>query len=256
MASAQVGRRPRFDPQGEIKRLILDRGLLPGAPIPTETELIDKLGISRGSIREALKSLQAQGIIVVSHGRGMFVAQPSLDSFVDGLIFREQLDHQRDVLTTASELVDVRDILESALVQQVAAHADEALLAALEAILERMEAATSGPAFQAADRLFHEQLYASLGNGLVIQLVRAFWDVLDAVRPGLPRQLTDTKADARHHRAIFERIRAGDESGARLAMQEHFRATHLWIQGNNAQPRAQLKGGSRQRSRILPDHFA
>lgn len=99
--SAGGGRRQRFDAQEEIKRVILDRGLTAGCAIPTESELVAQLGISRGSLREALKGLQARGIIEVQHGRGMFVAHPSMDSLVDGLIFRGRLDGQRDDLTTA-----------------------------------------------------------------------------------------------------------------------------------------------------------
>jgi DNA-binding FadR family transcriptional regulator len=230
--SAGGGRRQRFDAQEEIKRVILDRGLTAGCAIPTESELVAQLGISRGSLREALKGLQARGIIEVQHGRGMFVAHPSMDSLVDGLIFRGRLDGQRDDLTTASELVDGRDILESALVQKVAARADPTLIAALDTTVQRMEdAAAAGESFQDSDRLFHEQLYSGLDNLLVIQLVRAFWEVLDAVRPQLASGISDAVTDARHHRVILDRIRVGDQDGARQAMAEHFRATHLWIQG-------------------------
>ena len=80
--SEAAGRRPQFNAQDEIKRVILARGLTAGDAIPTEAELADELGISRGSLREALKGLQARGIVEVRHGRGMFVAQPSQDSRV------------------------------------------------------------------------------------------------------------------------------------------------------------------------------
>jgi DNA-binding FadR family transcriptional regulator len=225
-------RRPQFDAQEEIKKVILERGLRPGAAIPPETELMAALGISRGSLREALKGLQARGIIEVQHGRGTFVAQPSLDPLVDALTFRGRLDHRDADLTTASELVDVRDILETALVQQVACSADATLLADLEQTVSEMEAAAGrGEPFTDLDRRFHEQLYSSLGNSIVLQLVRAFWDVLDAVRPQLASGTSDPVADVAHHRVIVERIREGDPEGARQAMTEHFRATHVWIQG-------------------------
>lgn len=225
------GRRPQFDAQEEIKRIILNDGLEAGGAMPTEVELMTLLGISRGSVREALKGLQARGIIKVRHGRGMFVAHPSLDSLIDGLIFRGRLE--RDDLTTASELIDVRDILESALVQQVARQAEPLLIATLDATVRAMEkAAAEGMSFQDSDRLFHEQLYSGLGNNLVIQLVRAFWDVLDAVRPQLAAGRADGLADAAYHRRILNCIGDGDPEGARLAMVDHFRDTHLWIQGH------------------------
>lgn len=235
--SANPARRQQFNPGEEIKQLILERGLAPGEALPTETELMSELGISRGSLREALKGLQARGIIEVQHGRGTFVAQPTMDSLVDGLIFRGRLDYQHNTLTTASDLVDIRDILESALVRQVAAEASAELVAALEPIVAEMEdAAARGGQFQAADRRFHETLYSSLGNALVIQLLGAFWDVLEAVRPQLASGLSEPVADARHHRRILEHVRDGDPDAAGRAMSEHFQATHRWIQGRGGRP--------------------
>ncbi len=234
--SSQTGRGPRrqqFDPQEEIKKVILDRGLRPGDSIPTEAELMTELGMSRGSLREALKSLQARGIIEVRHGRGMFVAHPSMDSLVDALIFRGALEQQRSALTTASELVDIRDILEAALVQQVAVARTPELLAKLDRTVADMDdAVASGHSFHEADRRFHEELYSDLDNALVLQLVQAFWDVLDAVRPQLGVGVADDPVtNVAHHRRIVERVRAGDPDGARQAMVDHFRGTHAWIQG-------------------------
>lgn len=231
-----ASRRQQYDPQEEIKRVILERGLPPGAPIPTENELVAELGISRGSLREALKSLQARGIVEVRHGRGMFVGRPSLDSIVDGLIFHGRLDDHRNDLTTAAELVDVRDILETALVARVAAGADPELVAELEQIVSDMEGALQrGETFQEADRRFHEQLYSRMNNSLVLQFVRAFWEILDAVRPQLASGLSDPATDVGYHRTIVECIRAGDVDGARDAMTEHFRGTHTWLR-SRAEP--------------------
>jgi DNA-binding FadR family transcriptional regulator len=225
----------RFDPQEEIKQVILERRLPAGAPIPTENELMAELGIGRSSLREALKGLQARGIVEVQHGRGMFVGRPSLDPLVDGLSFHGRLDGHRNDLTTAAELVDIRDILESALVGRVATSADRELVAELEDAVSEMEAAVAaGEPLQEPDRRFHERLYSRLGNSLVQQLVQAFWDVLDAVRPQLASGTSDPAADVAHHRAILERVAAGDADGARAAMTEHFRGTHEWIRASLA----------------------
>lgn len=228
--SNEPSRRPQFDVQQEIKDLILQRGLAPGAPVPAETELMATLGVSRSSVREALKALQARSIVSVEHGRGTFVGRPSMDPFVDTLIFHRQIASQTDELDTAADLVDIREILETRLVQRVAATADAGLLDRLDVTVTAMEEfARAGQPFQADDRRFHEQLYAPLGNSLVIQLVAAFWEVLDAVRPLLPPARSDLVADAEVHRRILERIRAGDRAGAAQAMHDHFRGTHLWM---------------------------
>jgi DNA-binding FadR family transcriptional regulator len=228
-----ANRRPAFNAQDEIKRIILDRGLTPGAPVPTETDLVVELGISRGSVREALKGLQARGIVSIEHGRGTFVGRPSMDPLVDSLAFLGRLSTQGRDLTTAAELFEVRDILETALVQKVAVIADDALLATLEdSVLHMEELARTGQPFHREDRRFHEELYAPLGRHLVTQLVRAFWDVLDAVRPELPDTTSDAAADADHHRVILQCIRDRDPGAAAIAMREHFLANNLWAQAN------------------------
>ncbi|GGL99571.1 FadR/GntR family transcriptional regulator [Nakamurella endophytica] len=226
-------RRPQFDLQQEIKQLILEEGLQPGSLLPTETDLMARWGVSRSSVREALKSLQARSIVSIEHGRGTFVGQPSLDSFVDTLVFHRHMASRQDGLATAADLVDVREILETELVQRVARTADDALLADLSAIVERMaDAAAAGRRFEDDDRTFHQRLYAPLRNDLVLQLLAAFWDVLDAVGPLLPSQPADLPGDAELHRRIVQRLRDRDAAGAAAAMRDHFRGTHAWIDGS------------------------
>lgn len=91
-----------------------------------------------------------------------------------------------------------------------------------ETVARMEELAEAGPNFDLEDRRFHQQLYAPLRNRLVIQLVAAFGDVLEAVRPMLARRETDPVADAQQHRLIIERIRDHDPAGADLAMHQHF----------------------------------
>jgi DNA-binding FadR family transcriptional regulator len=224
-------RRPEYDVQREIKRLIIASNLTVGDSLPTEAELTEQLGVSRGSLREALKSLAARGIVEVVHGRGMYVGRMSMDALVDGLAFHTQLGSASDSRRLAAELVDVRDLIESALIQRVAAALPSAALQGLEQIVARMEDVTNAAdPFQDLDRDFHRALYESLDNRVVTLLIKAFWDVLEAARPALPVQLADRVADAAHHRAILEAVRRGDAGEACEAMTAHFASTHQWIQ--------------------------
>lgn len=245
-----VTRRPGYDVQREIKRLIIASDLTVGDALPTEAELTAQLGVSRGSLREALKSLEARGIVEVVHGRGMFVGRMSMDALVDGLAFHTQLGSASDSRRLAAELVDVRDLIESALIQRVAAAPDSAALEELEQIVARMEDVTSAAGhFQELDRDFHRVLYEPLDNRVVTLLIKAFWDVLEAARPALPAQLDDRAADAAHHRAILEAVRLGDPGAAYEAMTAHFASAHQWIQA----PRSRLSnGGDRVYASLLP----
>lgn len=208
----------------EIMQLILDRRLRPGSPLPTESELMDSLGVSRNSVREALKALQALDIVEIRHGYGTYVGQASLTPLVDGLTFRtlSQVDDDTHAL---GEILQVREVLEEGLIRRVAETLSDAELDSLEAIIERMEEkGRAGEAFPEIDREFHEALYTSLGNELVPQLLAAFWNVFHRVARvrGWARDPAPA-VTARRHREILTALRARDVTHAQRAMADHFR---------------------------------
>ncbi|WP_197289478.1 FadR/GntR family transcriptional regulator [Saccharothrix sp. NRRL B-16348] len=207
----------------EITGLILSRRLKSGDPLPTETELVEALGVSRNSIREALKALQALDIVEIRHGYGTYVGRLSLDPLADGLTFRALHDIGRD-LRSMEEIVEVREALEGALIRRVAATIPEDDLAALDEVTRRMnERAKAGETFADEDREFHEVLYRSLDNALVTQLLRAFWDVFHRVNHRLGVTDPNPMQTVRRHRAIVTALRKRDVARAEVAMAEHFR---------------------------------
>jgi DNA-binding FadR family transcriptional regulator len=207
----------------EITGLILARGLKSGDPLPTETELVEALGVSRNSVREALKALQALDIVEIRHGYGTYVGRLSLDPLADGLTFRALHDIGRD-LRAMEEIVEVREALEDALIRRVAATIPEEDLDALDEVINRMdERARSGETFADEDREFHEVLYRSLNNALVTQLLRAFWDVFHRVNHRLGVTDPDPMQTVDRHRAIVIALRDRDVVRAEVAMAEHFR---------------------------------
>ncbi|MFD7705834.1 FadR/GntR family transcriptional regulator [Streptomyces sp. NPDC059785] len=237
--SEETGNRPRPRPTGmrisrerrvssqiqrEVTQLILDRRLPAGAALPTETELMEDLGVSRNSVREALKALQALDIVEIRHGYGTYVGQASLTPLVDGLTFRT-LARPDDDTSALTEILQVREVLEEGLIRRVAATLSEEELDRLEAIVVRMEeAGDEGLPFPELDREFHELLYASLGNALVPQLLGAFWTVFRRVAGA--RGWTDDPAPeltVRRHRDIVTALRARDVESAQRAMADHFR---------------------------------
>ncbi|MGW3957135.1 FadR/GntR family transcriptional regulator [Streptomyces sp. NPDC004752] len=216
---------PRYSRiQRAVVQLILDRGLAPGAPLPTETELMDGLGVSRNSVREALKALQALDLVEIRHGYGTYVGQASLTPLVDGLTFRTLTRHDGDPGALA-EILQIREVLEEGLIRRVVATASEPELDRLESVVARMEAAgRAGRPFPELDRQFHELLYVPLGNALVPQLLGAFWTVFRRVAGA--RGWTDDPAPevtVRRHRDIVTGLRARDLAGAQHAMAVHFR---------------------------------
>ena len=79
---------PAWSTTDAIKQHIIDSGLGPGDLMPTETELCEALGVSRSSVREAIRTLGSLDIVEVRHGHGTFVGRMSLDPLVNGMVFR------------------------------------------------------------------------------------------------------------------------------------------------------------------------
>lgn len=219
-----TARRPRIgravEVQEAVKQLILDRGLAAGDPLPTEFELMESLGAGRNSVREALKALQAVGIVEIRHGFGMFVGEMTLSGLVDELAF-----HSRMTLPAGAaqlgHLIEIRELLEIGLVQRLVER--QADLGSVTKVIDRMEAeARAGGVSAQTDRLFHEVLYLPLENPLVGQLLGAFWDVYYQLRDDLGAPDEAPEDVVRRHRDIYLAVAAGDGPAAAAAMRAHF----------------------------------
>lgn len=209
----------------DITALILNRDLLPGDPLPTEQELMAELGVGRNSLREAVKVLQALGIIDTRHGFGMFVAENNLSALHDSLAFRGQMS-LRHRGHEAGELVEVRQALETGLIDQAIRVVSEEHLQALEATVIRMEqSAQEGDMFADADRDFHRILFEPLNNTLLSNLLGVFWEVYHSIHDVIGEEQPDNPTlveTAAAHRAIFDAVRAKDIDAARLLLADHF----------------------------------
>jgi DNA-binding FadR family transcriptional regulator len=208
--------------QERIKEFIVENDLTPGDSLPTEFELSRQLGISRNSLREALKALETVGIIETRHGLGSFVGEASLGPLIAGMAFNLMRGIGQDT-RTLRELLDLREILEVAYVRRVTGIHNPAQFDQLEALVAVMERGALRDAPDAeADRAFHHALYAPLNNGVVTLLLQTFFDILAAVDPQLPVAAYSPDANARWHRAIVQALRQGDANATVAAMEEHF----------------------------------
>lgn len=208
--------------QHRIERFIIDSGSKPGDPLPSQQELARALGISMPSLREAMKSLEALGVVEVRQGSGTYVGRFSLDAFVDGLAFRIRLETGEN-RRTVSELLEIRMILEQAYVRQVVALTSDAHVAALYALVDRMRAlAADGLEFGSEDWKFHELLYRPVSNAILEMLVRAFWDLSAMVRNEFDVAPVDPAITAAEHREIVDAIAARDPDRASAAIAAHF----------------------------------
>lgn len=206
-----------------LKRLILTRGLRPGDPMPTEAELMEELGVSRSSIREAVRTLVALDILEVRHGTGTFVGQLSLRPLVDAMAFRGVLVPGEN-FSTLRDLVEVRAALDLALAPRIVDRLAGTDSAELDADLEGMRRCLArGVDFGEHDRAFHLHLAERLGNQMYGQLVAAFWDIHRTVMPFLgvaSRREQDATLTA--HEALLVAGFAGDLDAYRAATHDHY----------------------------------
>ncbi len=205
-----------------IKEFIVRNNLQPGDLMPTETVLCDELGVSRSSVREAIKTLSALDIVEVRHGHGTYVGSLSLRALVQSLAFRGLLSSNDDQKVLL-DLVEVRQMLEQGLATQIVLAMKGELHSQLREVTDAMEEkAARGEEFFDEDREFHLMLMHPLGNDLVIQLTGAFWDVHAMVAPILGPAGKDIKSTAQDHVDIVDAAAAGDEEGLREAIAAHY----------------------------------
>jgi DNA-binding FadR family transcriptional regulator len=205
--------------QDAIRRYILDRQLEAGDALPPEGQLARELGVSRPSVREAVKGLEALGILEARTGVGLFVRPFSFDPILDNLAY--SIGQDRDSL---AELLYLRKQLEAGAIEDVAARNTPAQLRVLRSVVDRMgERAAQGKASPEEDRFFHRTLFAGIERPLLMKLLDVFWEVYRRLRDQTPLAASaDPIRSWENHRRIVEALETGDRATARSAMLTHF----------------------------------
>lgn len=218
-----ITRKSAWSTTDAIKDLILAERLRPGDPVPTEGELCEQLGVSRSSVREAIRTLASLDIVEVRHGHGTFVGSLSLAPLVNGLSFRARLDAE-DELRTLREVLQVRIALDRSVSDDLIAEGVGGSGEALAALVDEMVAkAEAGEMFIDQDRAFHHLLLQRIDNTLISELVTAFWTIHTDVQPYLGVSPGADYLDTAHaHGAMLRAVQAGDAKAYLTAVDEHY----------------------------------
>ena len=154
-----------------LKTFIAARNLQPGDRLPTETELAERFGVSRLSLREATKSLEFLGIVEARPGRGLTVGRVNMRRVTEYLGFHPAL---HDI--SPAELIDTRILIEIGVLPHVAVRmqVDDTIYPALSAINDELRAASSVDQCVELDIDFHRELILASG----LSSLAAFGDVL------------------------------------------------------------------------------
>ena len=207
----------------EIKNYILTKGLHPGDALPTESQLCTDLGVSRSSVREAVRTLVALDIVEVRHGHGMFVGQVSMRPMVESLIFKGLLNPGDDH-RGLRDIVEVRITLDNALAEPVTHAWHNRHDPELDTLVDNIEhLASQGKLFTDQDRRFHTRLLEPLDNHLYLHLTEAFWAIHTLTVPLLDApKLEDLTSTAKAHRAMLQAAHAGDTPAYHQAITDHY----------------------------------
>ncbi|MGH9213587.1 MAG: FadR/GntR family transcriptional regulator [Acidimicrobiales bacterium] len=207
-----------------LEELVLGE-LEPGSELPSESELAEQLGVSRLTVREATKSLQARRLVDIRQGRRPMVAHPNAGPIGDFFSAAVRRDARR-----LMDLLEVRRALEVHIASLAATTASRAAIAAAEATLVAMrEAGDDRAAFHESDIHFHECLAEGSGNQLLCFLIEAMEEPLRAARlqsmEGHLARGGSVEDVIEAHARILDRVKERDADGAAQAMRQHLSQT-------------------------------
>lgn len=226
MSFRAVARDPVYEQVArQLRDAILDGALAPGEALPAERELCERFGVSRTTVREALRALQAQGLAVADGPTApLRVTTPELLAAGpgrDGLVHLLRLGR-----VPVDDLVELRCALEAAALAHVARARDPRALAPAHAALEEMrDAGEDLAAVQRADVRFHLALVQAAGNRALELVMLAVRDSIEAHLRTALAALPDPHATARRlvreHRALLAAVEAGDAAEAEALLRDH-----------------------------------
>jgi GntR family transcriptional repressor for pyruvate dehydrogenase complex len=204
-------------PQQIVSRLldlIQQRHLGPGDRLPAERDLAASMGVSRSSLREALRALTVLGVTEMRHGTGTYVSSLEPELLVRHVSFVLSLSDQG-----SDQLFEARRVVEPAIAALAAARVDDTALARLDDCLARAEETIpDADAFLVADVELHDAIRAAAGNAILGRFMESIHALGLASRRrtgGLARVRRQTLAD---HREIVAALHAHDGDRAAAAM--------------------------------------
>jgi GntR family transcriptional regulator, transcriptional repressor for pyruvate dehydrogenase complex len=209
----------------QIKAKLAAGELRPGQRLPTERDLAAELGLSRSSMREAIRALTVLGVLEARHGAGVFVTRLEPSDLLETFGAVAEISRGETLL----HLVQVRKILEPTAAATAAARITDEGLALLRAEMRAMERGSSSEEIVGHDMEFHRVITAAAGN-----------PVLDAILGGLNSRTFRARvwrgyqeADVftrtfNEHEAIYRALVDRDPEAARIAAAIHINAVEDW----------------------------
>lgn len=209
----------------QIRRLIATGALGPGDRLPSERALSEFFGVSRPSVREAIKALAFTGVLEIRQGSGTYVSSLSAGTLGDALASLVSVSR-----AALSDLMEVRIWLEVGAAEHAAQRITDEEVAGLERIAaEAAQHVDDVHAFVRSDMEFHRLIHEASRNAVLSSLMTTVSAMAEQSRLVTARQEAVRRSTLREHEHILAALRNRDPIAARRAMREHLRhvAPHL-----------------------------
>ena len=224
----------------------------PGSALPREADLAESSGLSRLTVREAVKVLQAMGVLRVEQGRGTYVTDTQDWSVLDPRLLLARSARGQDRMLLPLKFIEARRLVEVGVAEIAAGRRTDRHLTELAAALSAMSTtsrAKDAEGFVEADIRFHRIVLEAADNAFIAALFDPLSQILQ-----LTRLQTSAHAPVRthaitHHRKILVALTSGDAEASRTAMHDHIVQTENDMIKYVQDPAAALDdaaGGSRQ----------
>ena len=209
-----------------IRGMIVSGDLAPGDRIPSEKELSVRLGLSRNSLREAVKALELIRVLDVRQGDGTYVTSLEPRLLLEAMSFVVDLHQDQSVL----QMFEVRLVLEPFAATRAAEIITDEQLAALRAMLDDVDESTDVEQLVAHDMEFHRLIAEASGNSYLSSLLDALSS--STVRARVWRGITQERSVARtlaEHRAILDALAERNPEVVRSWVTVHISGVETWL---------------------------
>lgn len=228
MQTERIVRRKLSDEVLErLLRLISEGNLKPGDTMPSEREMMERFGVGRPAIREAMQSLSNMGLVSISHGERARVQELTAQSII------KQVDLSAHIMLSRSSdslehLKNARLFFERGMVREAAAKATPADIETLRAIVAQQRASLGrADQFMTADMRFHTRIAAISGNPIFVSVSEAMLGWLKAYHVELLFWSGKETFTIGEHEQIIAAIEKGDADAAEEALVIHLKRSAI-----------------------------
>lgn len=202
----------------QIKEMITNGDISPGEKLPSERELASMMGVSRATVREAMRSLNSLGIVEIKSGEGTFLNENT--SILSDHFKLQHVLKKYSVL----EMVEARNLLEIEIVDFAVSRATKENIEFLEEMYEETLVTLSSPEdFIRADFAFHMAIAEAAHNAFLAEMLNTTRDLLLEINLQVVQKTDQITYADKGHQAILAAIKARDKNRAKEEMKKHIK---------------------------------